>query len=206
MFDANRYRYRPLDSRNIIVTASTNKKLEYCKSLGATHGINYKEVPNWEAKVKEITNNRGVDVIIDFVAGSYFKKNMEAAAVDCRTVMLALLGGPKVDPDINLGLMLFKRLRIQGSTLRTRSLPYQIELTKRLRKDVFPKLISGELKNVIDTVYDWKDIAKAHEHLEADKTLGKVGCFVCEFELVVMKCKTQISLAFLQVVVKVSKI
>lgn len=161
-------------AKNIIVTAGTDQKIEFCKSLGATHGVNYKADGDWPARVKEITDGKGADVIIDFVAGSYLKKNMESAAVDARIIMLALLGGTKADADINWAMVLWKRLRIQGSTLRTRSLPYQIDLVNRLRRDVFPKLVSGELKSVIDTIYDWTDMPKAHQHLEEDRTLGKV--------------------------------
>ena len=89
--------------------------------------------------------------------------------------MLALLGGIKADPDTNLAMMLWKRIRLQGSTLRTRSLPYQVNITNFMRKTVFPRIESGEFKNVIDTVYDFKDIGKAHQHLEEDRTQGKVG-------------------------------
>ncbi|KAI9030456.1 quinone oxidoreductase [Hyaloraphidium curvatum] len=161
-------------ARNIIATAGTDRKLELAKSLGATHAINYKKEPEWHTKVKEITGGRGVDVIIDFVAGSYFKKNIESVALDGRIIMLALLGGIKADPDLNLALILMKRIRIQGSTLRTRSLPYQIDLVKYVRKDVYAKIEKGELKSVIDKVFPWTEIAEAHKYLEADQSMGKV--------------------------------
>ncbi|KXS21669.1 NAD(P)H quinone oxidoreductase, PIG3 family [Gonapodya prolifera JEL478] len=159
-------------ARRIIVTAGTDAKCAFTKSLGATHAINYKTT-DWKSEVLAITEKRGVDVIIDFVAGSYFNSNLEALAVDGRMTILALLGGPVVEK-ATIGHFLRKRLRVEGSTLRSRSKEYQAQLAELIRRDCIPKFESGELRPVIDTVYAFEDIAKGHQHLEEDKSLGKV--------------------------------
>ncbi|KAI9204406.1 quinone oxidoreductase [Polychytrium aggregatum] len=156
----------------IIVTAGSDDKTDFCKSLGATHGINYK-TEDFQAKVLEYTGGKGANVIIDMVGAQYWDKNLGALALDGRMVMLAFLGG-SVIKESNLAVILKHRLRIQGSTLRSRSLEYQIELRNAIVANVIPKLESGDLKPIVDREYSWKDIVAAHQYMESNQSIGKI--------------------------------
>ena len=155
---------------DIIVTASAGKHVT-CLNLGATLAIDYK-TQNFETVIKEHTNGKGVNVIIDFLAASYFQQNLNSLSVDGRMVMLALMGGIKAD--VNLVPVLMKRLKIQGSTLRARTLDYKVVLTKDFTNFALPLFNNGTLKPVIDSVYNWKDVSKAHAYMEANKNIGKI--------------------------------
>ncbi|THH30587.1 hypothetical protein EUX98_g3592 [Antrodiella citrinella] len=119
---------RAYKANNVIATASTQDKLDWLLSLpsGATHAVNYK-TQNFADEVKTITNGHGADVVIDFVGRTHFEKNIQSLALDGRMTLLAFLSGAEL-PFLNLGPILYKRLRIQGSTLRSRSAPYQADL------------------------------------------------------------------------------
>ena len=109
----------------IYVTASTQKKIDFCKSVGATEGFSYKdEKSSWSKQLLEYTDGKGADLIIDFVGASYFDQNLDAAAKDGRIVNLGFLGGVMVK-DINIARFLLKRLRFEGSSLRSRDEEYQ---------------------------------------------------------------------------------
>ena len=109
----------------IYVTASTQKKIDFCKSVGANAGFSYKdEKKSWSEQLSEYTKGEGVDLIIDFVGASYFDQNLDAAARDGRIVNLGFLGGVKVD-GVNIARFLLKRLRFEGSSLRSRDEEYQ---------------------------------------------------------------------------------
>ncbi|MCC9137206.1 NAD(P)H-quinone oxidoreductase [Pontibacter silvestris] len=155
----------------VLVTASENK-LQACLDLGAHKAINYREA-SFEDEVLAYTNSEGIDVIIDFVAASYFKSNIECLRLDGRMVMLASLGGGKVD-EFDLRKILMKRLHIMGSTLRSRSLDYQIKLTQEMSAFTMPLFKDGSIKPVVDSVFDWEDVADAHRHMEENKNIGKI--------------------------------
>ncbi|OCH90446.1 quinone oxidoreductase [Obba rivulosa] len=165
-------------ANHVIATASTSEKLNWLLSLpsGATHAVNYK-TQDFAAEVKRITNNKGVDVIIDFVGQSHWQKNIDSLAVDGRMTLLALLSGPEV-PSFNLVPILYKRLRIQGSTLRSRSPEYQAELISKFKRDVLGFITSsagdGPLKIYIHKVYPWTEIQDAHREMEANSNSGKI--------------------------------
>ncbi|PRY16260.1 putative PIG3 family NAD(P)H quinone oxidoreductase [Pontibacter ummariensis] len=155
----------------VLVTAS-GPKLQACLDLGANKAINYQEV-NFEDEVLAYTNSEGVDVIVDFIAGPYFKKNVQCLRLDGRMVLLASLGGGNVS-DLDLRSVLTKRLQITGSTLRSRTLGYQIELTEEMRAFAMPLFESGIIMPVIDTVFDWKQVAEAHRYMEENQNIGKI--------------------------------
>lgn len=155
----------------VIVTASAGKH-QTCLDLGAKLAIDYK-TEDFQARTLEFTNGKGVDVIIDFIAAPYFQQNIEALAVDGRMVILALMGGTKV-PEFNLAKMLRKRLSVMGSTLRARSQDYQIKLTQDLAAFALPLIEQGKIKPVIDSVFDWAEVAEAHRYMEANKNVGKI--------------------------------
>ena len=154
----------------VIVTASLSKH-EICKQLGADICIDYKtEIFD---EVVFLQNKNGVRVVIDFIGGPYFTKNLKVLSQDGRMVMLGFLGGGKIT-ETNLYPILSKRLNIMGSTLRARSLSYKTRLTKDFATDCLPLFENGQLKPVVDSVFNWKEVQKAHAYMEADKNKGKI--------------------------------
>jgi len=154
-----------------IVTASKEKH-DLCNQLGARAMIDYKTM-DFAAEVKNITNENGVDVIIDFIGAPYFKKNIELLRTDGRLVLLAAMGGTKVE-ECNLGNILMRRISVMGSTLRARTINYQIRLSNEFWKFARPLFEDGSLRPVIDTILPFEDVAKAHHLIEENKTAGKI--------------------------------
>jgi putative PIG3 family NAD(P)H quinone oxidoreductase len=162
----------------VIVTASKPKH-KLCKQLGATYAIDYK-TQNWAERVSYLTQGRGANVIIDFIAADYWQDNLQSLTTDGRLVMLALLGGHKIEG--SLAPILQKRLSILGSTLRSRSVEYQSRLTEDLARFLLPKLEDGSIKPVIDTILPWQEVAEAHRKIEANGNAGKI---VLDFNLTI---------------------
>ncbi|KAF5382680.1 hypothetical protein D9615_003056 [Tricholomella constricta] len=129
------------EARTVTATASTQEKLDWLLGLpnGATHVANYK-TEDFSTIVKKATDNKGADVVVDFVGKSHWKRNIESLAIDGHMTMLALLSGSEVDVDLKP--ILYKRLRIQGSTLRSRSVPYQADLITRYASAIFAHVLS----------------------------------------------------------------
>lgn len=155
----------------IIITASAEKHF-ICKELGADILIDYKS-QNFKDVVLNATNNYGVDVIIDFIGANYFNDNIDSLTRDGRLILLATLSGGKVN-EFDVRQILTKRLKIVGSTLRSRSLDYQIKLTKDFYNFAYDKISSGRIKTIIDKVFDWTDVSEAHKRMEANKNIGKI--------------------------------
>jgi tumor protein p53-inducible protein 3 len=162
---------REMGAGGIIVTAS-GPKHETCRAMGADFAIDYKNEDFADA-VKEHTENRGVDVVIDFIAAPYFTRNLEVLRTDGRLVILAFLGGVKPE-GVNLVPVLTKRLQIIGTTLRSRSLEYKIELARDLYNFAWERFEEGRLEPVIDRVFALGDAAEAHRYMEEDKNSGKI--------------------------------
>lgn len=152
------------------VTASAEKH-QICLDLGAEKAIDYKN-QDFEKEILNLTDKAGVDVIIDFIAAPYFNQNLNILKLDGRMVMLALLGG--VNVEINLLSILRKRLSILGSTLRSRTLDYQMQLTAEFQDYAFPFFEKKELKPVIDSVFNWEKVADAHRYMESNQNKGKI--------------------------------
>lgn len=160
----------------VFATAGTEEKCRFVEGeLGAGLAVNYKE-RDWVKEILEKTGGKGVDLVVDFVGGDYFQKNLDVVARDGRICMLGLMGGA-VAENVNIGKLLYKRARVEGSTLRSRDEEYQGRLRNRL-EEYLPKFESGELKVLIDTVLPWEDIVKAHQLLEENKTMGKIICTI----------------------------
>lgn len=154
-----------------IVTASKEKH-NLCNQLGARAAIDYK-TKDFVAEVKNITNDKGVDVIIDFIGAPYFKKNLEILRTDGRLVLLAAMGGFKVE-GFNLLSILSKRVSVMGSTLRARSIDYQIKLTNDFRNFSKKPFADGALRPVIDRFLPFSEAGQAHQLIEDNKTAGKI--------------------------------
>lgn len=161
---------REIDAE-ILITASSSKH-NTCLELGAKKAIDYKS-QNFTEEVLKYTGEKGVDVIVDFIAAPYFKNNIECLKIDGRLIILASLGGGKVD-EFDLRKILIKRLSVIGSTLRSRSLDYQVKLTKDFSLFALNKFNEKKMKPVIDSVFSWDKAAEAHSYMEANKNTGKI--------------------------------
>jgi NADPH2:quinone reductase len=155
----------------VLVTAGSDDKCAACVALGADHAINYK-TSDFAEEAKKLTNGKGVDVILDMVAGSYVAREVDCMAEDGRLVIIALQGGTKAE--FNAGLVLRKRLTITGSTLRPRSIEFKAGIAKALKEKVWPLITSGAVKPVIHSTFAAVDAAKAHALMESNQHVGKI--------------------------------
>lgn len=156
----------------VYVTASKAKH-DKCLALGADLAIDYKS-EDFEAVILEKTEGRGVDLVIDFVGAPYFKKNLGALAMDGQLVLLAMMGGSKIE-QLNLRDLFKKRIQVKTSTLRSRSLSYKAELVEEFWTEFGAPLFSeGKLKPVIDRVFDWHEVEKAHAYMASNQNVGKI--------------------------------
>jgi putative PIG3 family NAD(P)H quinone oxidoreductase len=157
---------------NAMVTAGSERKLDACRQLGATTAINYKESP-FAPKVLAATENRGVDLILDFVGAPYWEQNYTALAPDGRLIFLATMGGSEL-AHFSLSSLMRKRIKLIGSTLRVRSLDYKIRLTQDFAQFALPRFADGRLKAVVDKTFPWEEVAKAHGYMEENLNIGKI--------------------------------
>lgn len=162
----------------VYVTAGSQEKLDFCVSkLGATAGFNY-NTQDWSKEILKATNGQGIDIIIDFVGQSYFQGNLDAAARDCRIVHLGALSGTRLAAGVDMGAFVRKRLRFEGSSLRSRDEDYQGRLRNTLADHALPKLIDGTFSVFVEKVFPWEEIVEAHKLMETNKTKGKIICTV----------------------------
>ncbi|KAI1208685.1 quinone oxidoreductase putative [Annulohypoxylon truncatum] len=160
----------------VYATAGTDEKCRFIeRELGATKAFNYK-TQDWAQEILDVTGGKGVDLIVDFIGASYFQKNLTVAARDARWVTLGMMGGTKLD-GVDYSMLLYKRIRLEGSTLRSRDADYQGRLRDKLAEYI-PHFESGKLKVLIDTVLPMDDVIKAHQLLEENRTTGKIICTV----------------------------
>jgi NADPH2:quinone reductase len=155
----------------VLTTAGSAEKCHACERLGAARAINYRE-EDFVAVVKELTDGRGVDVILDMVAGSYVPRNLECLAPEGRLVLIAFLGGTKAEVDFRPVLQ--RWLTVTGSTLRPRTVEEKGRIARALEKEVWPLLQSGEVAPVIHATVPLREAAEAHRLLEAGHHVGKV--------------------------------
>lgn len=155
----------------VIVTAGNDEKCEACRQLGADLAINYKEQDFAEAALK-FTGGKGVDVILDMVAGDYIPRNISCMAEEARMVIIAMLGGPKAE--VNFNEFFRKRMTITGSTLRPRPVEFKGAIAVSLRDNVWPLLEAGKIKPVIYKTLPLNDAPEAHRILEEGQHIGKV--------------------------------
>ncbi|MGZ8192558.1 MAG: NAD(P)H-quinone oxidoreductase [Methylobacter sp.] len=156
---------------HVIVTAGSDAKCEFCRQLGANAAINYKK-QDFVEEINNLTGDKGVEVIMDMIGGHYFPRNIRCMADDARLVQIAVQNGSK--SEINLLPILLKRLTLTGSTLRARNEAFKTEIAKKLLKNVWPLLSTGEIKPVIHSTFALNDAAKAHELMESSQHIGKI--------------------------------
>jgi len=163
---------RQLFNATVVTTAGKERKLETCKKLGANFAYNYKEQDFADEITKELGDNP-VNLVVDFIGAPYWDKNIKVLAMDGRLVYLSFLGGHRLE-QMSLAPILKKRLTVMGSTLRSRSLEYKIELTQAFSNNCMRLLEDGSLKPVIDSVYEWENTEEAHERMEDNQNTGKI--------------------------------
>ncbi len=155
----------------VITTSGSDEKVAFCTELGADLSINYK-TQDFAEEVKSFTRGKGVDVLLDMIAGDYMKRNFMVMAPEGRIVMIAVQRGPKIKANI-LPIML-KRLTFTGSTLRAREAEFKAEIAKNLHTRVWPLIEQGKIKPVISRSYPLTEAARAHRFLEDGQNMGKI--------------------------------
>ena len=161
---------KALGSR-VFATAGSPEKVKACEDLGAERGINYRE-EDFVAVVKEATDGKGVDVILDMVGGDYIQRDLKALAPDGRLSFIAFLGGPKAE--VNFTTVMLKRLTITGSTLRARSVDFKADVAAELKEQVWPLLDSGQVAPVMAASFPLEEAAQAHALMESSSHIGKI--------------------------------
>ena len=158
----------------VIVTAGSDDKCAACMALGADHAINYK-THDFAAEVMRLTNGKGVDVVLDMVAGDYVAREVDCLAEDGRLVIIALQGGTKGNFDA--GKVLRRRLHITGSTLRPRPVAFKAAIARNLRERIWPLIEAGRIKPVVHATFDAASAdgaANAHRLMETNQHIGKI--------------------------------
>ncbi len=155
----------------IITTVGSDKKVAFCKQLGADHTINYKN-QDFVTEVKNCTNRHGADVILDMVGGCYVEKNYICAAIEGRIVQIAVLAG--AHGNANIARLMAKRLIHTGSTLRPQSDEVKTAIADNLYQHLWPEFERGTMKPIIDRVFPLKDAEKAHDYMETSQHMGKI--------------------------------
>ncbi|MDZ7360892.1 MAG: NAD(P)H-quinone oxidoreductase [candidate division KSB1 bacterium] len=155
----------------IFITAGSEEKIQRCLSLGADFGINYK-TEDFAERIFQLTGQKGVNIILDGVGGKYLSPNLSLLQWQGRLVLIGLLGGAKAE--IDLALVLRKRLRVIGSVLRSRSLAEKVAITAAFKEKVLPLFLNRQIHPVIDSVFSLAEVDKAHAHVAANKNFGKV--------------------------------
>lgn len=155
----------------VFATAGSEAKCTACERLGALRAINYR-TEDFVEVVRSLTENRGVDVVLDMVGGSYVSRNLDVLAEDGRLVQIAFLEGARAE--VNLTPLMRKRLTFTGSTLRPRPVEEKGRLARALAREVWPLIERGEVRPVIHATFPLREAARAHEMLEAGEHVGKI--------------------------------
>jgi len=155
----------------VIATVGSDEKVQRCLDLGADVVANYRE-EDWSAVARSATQDRGVDIVLDSIGGTYLEGNMAALAQEGALVLIGLMGGAKAE--ISLGMLLSRRLRVIGSTLRTRADSEKRALVEAFLARFGADLAAGEIRPVLHRVFPLAEAAEAHRMLKASSHFGKV--------------------------------
>jgi putative PIG3 family NAD(P)H quinone oxidoreductase len=155
----------------VFVTVGSDEKAARCRELGAEVAINYRNEA-FATRVKEATNGRGVDLVLDFIGAPYWQPNLASLAIGGRLMLIGFLGDSRGQLDI--GPILAKSLTIAGTTLRRTSLPQKIALTQGFVAFGLPRFARGELQPIIDSTYPLERAADAHRAMESNSNIGKI--------------------------------
>ena len=155
----------------VFVTVGGADKAEACLQLGAEAAILYRS-QDFAAEVQRLTHGRGVDVILDMVAGAYVAREVSCLAEDGRLLIIAVQGG--TDAAFDAALVLRRRLTITGSTLRPRPVAFKAAIARELRRHVWPLIERGAIRPVIHQVFAPQEAAQAHALMESNRHIGKL--------------------------------
>lgn len=155
----------------VIGTSRTSDKLERCAEIGLDHGIVTTDA-TFAADVKQVTDGRGADVILDLVGASYFSENLASLATKGRLILVGLTGGATAEFDLRTALQ--KRARIIGTVLRGRSVVEKAAATEAFVEHAMADIEAGSIQPVVDKVFPLEQIREAHEYLESNQSFGKV--------------------------------
>jgi len=155
----------------VYATVGSDERVKAVEALGAKKGINYK-TQDFVEEIRSATHGKGVDVILDMVAGEYIGRDIKALADDGRIVIIATLGGSK--SPFNANELMRRRLTITGSTLRPRPVSFKAAIAQNLKQRVWPLLSSGKIKPVIYATLPLSEAAKGHAMMEAGEQIGKI--------------------------------
>ena len=155
----------------VFATAGSEAKARACEALGAVRGIDYK-TEDFVEVIRAETKGYGVDITLDMVAGSYVQRNLDIAAIEGRVVTISLLGGSRAE--INVGMILVKRLILTGSTLRSRTVAQKAAVAAAVRQNVWPLIESGKVRPVIFKTFPLAEASEAHRLMESSNHIGKI--------------------------------
>ncbi|HEY8928500.1 MAG TPA: NAD(P)H-quinone oxidoreductase [Mucilaginibacter sp.] len=155
----------------VYATAGSNEKCRFCEQLGAVRGINYK-TEQFADVIKQTTGGKGVDVILDMIGGDYMAGNLESLANEGRLVFINTMQGKMANVD--LSIIMRKRLNITGSMLRPREISFKMAIAKNLEKHIWPLLASGKIKPIIYKTFPADQAAEAHRLMESSEHKGKI--------------------------------
>jgi NADPH2:quinone reductase len=155
----------------VFTTAGSDGKCRFCERLGAKRAINYK-TENFAGIIKDLTHGKGVDVILDMIGGDYTPANLQSLADGGRLVVINAMNGK--DAQVDLSIVMRKRLNITGSMLRPRSPEFKAAIAKNLEERIWPLLASGRIKPVINKVFPAEQAADAHRLMETSDHIGKI--------------------------------
>ena len=163
---------KQLTGAKVITTAGSAEKLNFCKRLGADETINYK-TEDFSERVLEMTDGKGVDLILDFIGASYWEKNLKSIKVDGHWILIGVLGGATAE-NVNLGALLGKRVSLIGTLLTPRSDEYKAELTHAFAEKALPLFAADKIHPIVDRVFPFEEAADAHRYMEDNKNTGKI--------------------------------
>ena len=156
----------------VYVTAGSKAKCDACLALGADAAISYRE-DDFVERIGALTGGRGVDVVLDMIAGDYLARNLKCLATEGRLVIIAVQHGPKVEQLDVLPIML-RRLTVTGSTLRARSVEQKASIARALHAKVWPLLAAGTVGPIVHARFPLADAAGAHRLMESSEHVGKI--------------------------------
>jgi len=155
----------------VVVTAGSAEKIDYCRGFGAVEGINYRE-EDFVERMRQISDGQGADVVLDIMGAKYLGQNVDVLANDGRLVVIALQGGATAE--LNLGKLMTRRLRVIGTTLRARDIAAKGRVVEGVRTGVWPVVESGAVRPVIEKTFPLEQAARAHEYFDSGEHRGKI--------------------------------
>lgn len=155
----------------VYVTAGSDEKCRLCEAIGAIKAINYK-TESFPDVIKQLTNGKGVDVILDMIGGDYTPGNLASLADEGRLVLINAMNGK--DGQVDLSVVMRKRLNITGSMLRSRDVVFKAAIARSLEKNIWPLLASGKIKPIVYKVFPAENAADAHRLMESSEHIGKI--------------------------------